>query len=306
MQPRGHLPGPHRTGNMTSFQLDEEQCERVRDCLQKAGSVLKAPDFERFIRRIEASIDRFLGTEPTLSYRELHDALRSLWRLAHASDSQIGLIRARISKLPKRVMDYIESRARQIVPRLEASRTERQRAAFLPPSSSPPRRRRPISAASIAADEWQNRGGFRVWALKAPPDLLVEVVVAVTAEGVRMARGRSRGSGRREVPKLEPVIFGVARGASGAKPRGGRPPASATKSLVMHLAYDWTVCTGRMPEAGRSDHGGFGDLAHSVFQWIGISPGADHTLRVFWSKVEAVQSPPLADCASGDDSEEDF
>jgi hypothetical protein len=42
----------------TGFRLDAEQRERVQDCLGKAGASLIEP-FEKFIGRIESSIDHF-------------------------------------------------------------------------------------------------------------------------------------------------------------------------------------------------------------------------------------------------------
>ena len=278
------------------FHLDDERCERVRDCLKKAGIRLAAPAFDRLVRRIEASIGIFQATEPALSYRQRHDALRTLWRLAHESDPRVGVIRAHIKSLPKQAMDYIDYRAPHVVPRLEALWRERRHAARHPPPdpSRPPPRRRWISAASVDADEWQKRGGFRAWASKAPRELLVEVVATITAEGGRVVPGRSRGAGKREKPYVEPLILGVARGAPGEKPEGGRPSDDARQRLVRQLACDWLHATKILPESGRSDHTGFGDLVHSVFQWIESSPDeAEYVLRQYWKEVQSIQSRPI-------------
>ena len=46
------------------------------------------------------------------------------------------------------------------------------------------------------------------------------------------------------------------------------PGQDTRDALVMHLAVDWTIATGTEPLPGRSDHAGFGDFVHSVFQWL--------------------------------------
>ena len=62
----------------TGFRLDREQRDRVRDCLAKSRAQLVEP-FEKFIARIECSIDHFCGIKPEGSFREAHDALRQIW-----------------------------------------------------------------------------------------------------------------------------------------------------------------------------------------------------------------------------------
>jgi len=81
----------------TRFQLDDEQRERVRDCLAKTATSLIEP-FEKFIGRIESSIDHFRAAELTVSsaakpertLREAHDALREVWLLSQEDDSSPG------------------------------------------------------------------------------------------------------------------------------------------------------------------------------------------------------------------------
>jgi hypothetical protein len=97
------------------------------------------------------------------------------------------------------------------------------------------------------------------------------------------------------------------RGADDGRPKGGRPEAHARDGLVRHLALDWYAGTGQMPNAGRSDHGGFGDLVHSVFDWLS-ELGAAQALRRYWAEVEkgrarsALQNGDAADL-DGDSSE---
>jgi hypothetical protein len=58
----------------------------------------------------------------------------------------------------------------------------------------------------------------------------------------------------------------------------------------MNLALDWFEATRQMADMGRSDHTGFGQLVHSVFQWLDISKdpyaGATYAPRRFWEEVE--------------------
>lgn len=61
----------------------------------------------------------------------------------------------------------------------------------------------------------------------------------------------------------------------------------------MHLVVDWTIATGAEPLPGRSDHAGFGDLVHSVFQWL-HEPSPDQALRRYWNDVEKGRSRSAA------------
>jgi hypothetical protein len=81
---------------------------------------------------------------------------------------------------------------------------------------------------------------------------LFRAIRVLSAEGGRLVPGRTRASGKRSKPRLEPVILGQARGASGAEPKGGRRREDARHDLVMRLAVDWYLGTGVMPESGRS------------------------------------------------------
>jgi hypothetical protein len=97
-----------------------------------------------------------------------------------------------------------------------------------------------------------------------------------------MVRGRSRGRDKRSSDHWEPVIMGRFHGepvdthASQRAPstshvdEGGRPLKEAEYDLVMRLAIDWLHATAKRPQPCRSDETGFGDLVHSVFQWMGL------------------------------------
>jgi hypothetical protein len=65
----------------------------------------------------------------------------------------------------------------------------------------------------------------------------------------------------------------------------------------MHLAMDWSHATGSPPKPRRSDNTGFGDLVHSVFQWLNLPEGsAAYALRQYWTAVKAFKArEPLED-----------
>jgi hypothetical protein len=63
--------------------------------------------------------------------------------------------------------------------------------------------------------------------------------------------------------------------------------------LVTHLAVDWDIASGSEPSPGRSDHTGFGDLVHCVFQWVN-EPSPDQALRRYWNEVKKGRSRSAA------------
>jgi hypothetical protein len=126
-------------------------------------------------------------------------------------------------------------------------------------------------------------GGFLTWAETADATRLVEMIRIHSAAGARLVSGR-RGRGKR---------FGRARGGGAGVNTGGRPSQHARDTLVMHLAVDWTVAIGVKPRPGRSDHTGFGDLVHSVFQWL-HEPSPSQALRRYWTIVEKGRSRSTA------------
>jgi hypothetical protein len=160
-------------------------------------------------------------------------------------------LRARLHRLPRRAMDELDTRAQHLIPRLFPGET---------------------------ADQ-----GFLAWAKGAAGKKLIEAVRVLSADGGQRV-SRSRGGGKRSRPRLEPLILGQVRGAGGGRLKGGRPSHNAQDNLVTHLAIDWNLVTEVGPSPGRSDYQGFGDLVHSVFQWLDeCSP--DQALRRFWDKV---------------------
>jgi hypothetical protein len=240
------------------YRLDDEQRARVRDCLTKDGQSLPIDRFERLIRGIEASIVHFLASAPQGAFRDAHDALRHLWEPSHDDDPPVALIRARIQALPREAIEYVDRRAPIVIARLFPAK--------------------PIVTR------------FREWAATADPAKLITATKVLSGEGGHIVEGRSRGAGKRSRLRLEPMITGEVRGTGTDRHRGGRPENADRRDLVIHLATDWLGATGEAPKPGRSDSTGFGDLAHSVFQWLSLPEGsAAYALRQYWADVKRVR-----------------
>ena len=143
--------------------------------------------------------------------------------------------------------------------------------------------------------------GFLAWAENADGDKLVKALRVLAAEGAQIVVGRSRGCGKRSARRVEPMILGEVRGTAASKRKGGRPSEDARHELVMHLAMDWLHATSQHPGTGRSGETGFGDLVHSVFQWLlnnedGGSEAATYALRRYWDTMRRRKHrPPLGD-----------
>jgi hypothetical protein len=251
----------------TGFPLDDEQREQVRDCLRRTSAPLVEP-FDKFIGRIECSINHYRSAEPKRTRREARDALRAIWFLASDDDPQVAVLRARVRELRGVDLEYIGRRAARVIPRLFPE------------------------DAFEEVPFWEG-GGFLAWAHKASGGKLVRALRVLSAGGAQIVAGRSRGSGKRSLSRVEPVILGEARGVGARIHKGGRPTEEARLDLVMALGLDWLHATGKNPEPGRSDRTGFGELVHTVFQWLDISEdpyeAATYSLRRFWSLRGAVR-----------------
>jgi len=247
----------------SAFKLDDEQRSRIRDCLLKGGIALDRDAEQRLSSKIEFSIGTFIEakTKAHDTPRQTHEALRQLWSLAHEEDCPVGQLRARLHRLPRKAVEYLDMRAERVLPRLFAGENAEH--------------------------------GFLAWAKDAPREKLVRATAAISAEGGQLV-SRSRGGGKRSRARLEPLILGQARGKGGGELKGGRPRHQAPDELIMHLALDWNIVTETGPHPGRSDYRGFGDLVHSVFQWL-KEPSAEQVLRRFWEAVEKGRSVPPKD-----------
>lgn len=249
--------GETPTMESSVFRLDVEQRNWAINCLRKSG--IEASAERELCQLIEGSVTQFLAARAHSigTDREAHDALRELWLLAHEIDPPVGQLRALVSKLPEKALSYINSRAVHLIPRLF-------------PGQSAGR-------------------SFQAWARDAEGPDLVEAIRILSATGGQIVMGRSRGGGKRSRRKLEPMIAGQVRGTGDTAPKGGRPGHAEQDALVRNLAIDWYRATGQRPEAGRSDHTGFGDLVHSIFDWVG-EPGAVQALRRYWAAVSNVKT----------------
>ena len=241
----------------TIFQLNDEHRSRIRDCLWKQGIRLSHEADKNFARDVECSIVTFLkerGNSST-THREAHDALRAVWQISQQDDVLEEQLRALLNALPRRAIEYLDTRARQVIPRqLETA-----------------------------------YHGFLEWAKHADAEGLVHTIRLISSDGAKRV-SRSRGGGKRSSGRVEPLIFGKPRGAGDRAPGGGRRSHHARDALVVHLAIDWALATNSEPLPGRSDRSGFGDLVHSVFQWLD-EPSPDQALRRYWSAVKECRSP---------------
>lgn len=248
--------------------LDADQFDCLRRILKRADTA--SPQTAQTLARAVAATMSAYRAENAESdggptYREKHDLLRELWRLAEQPDPPIGQIRARLKKLPAEVLADIEERAERRWP-----------VYFEEPAPATP-----------------SQG----WLAEVPAEKLVKILPPGISCGGIMVPGRGRESGRRSRAQFEPMILGVVRGSRpsskpatvervpnrtevGATPNG-RPRDEAALQLISFLAADLTLATGQRPVPGRSDKTPFGDVVHQVFGWLGL-PDATGALRRYW------------------------
>jgi hypothetical protein len=72
--------------------------------------------------------------------------------------------------------------------------------------------------------QFQSWAHFREWASTAETSLLVFATRVITAQGAQIVEGRSRGSGKRSAPQVEPITIGESRSV-------GRPRNQAQQDL---------------------------------------------------------------------------
>jgi hypothetical protein len=264
------------------FRLDDEQQDRLKRCLRKAAadvSVIKLKALETALVR---AIWTFLTdkSEYAMTYREVHDAIRKLWQLASEPDPPMGQIRARIKALPEQVISHFDYLAPQQIPKLYSVGKIGKVAA------------RDHTGISIAEREALHNGGFRAWAAIAGDQVLILAIqTLLPASGVVEVQGRSRGMGKRSRRRIEPYIMGAVRGSGKQMPASNQMHAGGRRSnldfkflLIGRLAQAWEHATGILPSAGRSDETGFGELVHSVFQWLEMDGQAEYALREYWKE----------------------
>jgi hypothetical protein len=269
-------------GNPEDVCLDEEQRACLKRCLYR--SVAEVSDFK--LKALETVVAGAMRTflarrhDYEMTYREVHDAIRELWRLASDADPPVGQIRAIIKALSDQVLRPFNYLARQEIPKYYA---------FGQIGRAPADERGGMPLAEVEA---LREGGFRAWAAIANgPALIWAIQTLLPAIGVIEVEGRSRGMGRRSPSRVEPIIMGTARGADNPMPSskqmhigGRRSILDFEFSLIGALVQAWQRATGILPSAGRSDETGFGDLVHSVFQWLGMDGQAEYALRQYWKE----------------------
>jgi hypothetical protein len=273
------------------YRLNEEQRARVEVCLRKEALSLRRDRLEHFIGSIEASIGHFRATPPEATFRDAHNDLRVLHMLAHEDDPPIGQLKARLARLKPAAKEYMGRRAPTVMRQLgfdlgtpAGKLPERAFGRFLRWTKTPEAVQQPGPPPPLPKTLAEKLAAFTGTKPVSLPPPLVTALRALSSDGARMVEGRSRGGGKRSGLRLEPVIIGEIRGAGTARHHGGRPTNDRHQTLVMHLATDWRNATSEPPKPGRSDSPGFGDLVHSVFQWLSLPEGsAPYALRLYWA-----------------------
>ena len=99
--------------------LGEEQRASIRRALRQTGMKPTPPTVERLVALIQKSMDMFREARAAQrTYRERHDAIRELLRLAEEKDPSVAVIRKRITELvPVDVADAA-ARAARLWPRV--------------------------------------------------------------------------------------------------------------------------------------------------------------------------------------------
>jgi len=242
--------------------LDEEQQDRLKRCLRRAVADVSDIKLKALETAVACAMVIFLTdkSEYAMTYREVHDAIRKLWQLASKLDPPMGQIRARIKAIPEQVIRQFDYLAPQQIPK-RYSMGKFGRAAARDHTGIP-----------IAEREALRNGGFRAWAAMAADQVLILAIqTLLPASGVVEVQGRSRGTGKRSRPRIEPYIMGTARGSGLQMPTssqmhsgGRRPNLDFEFLLIGRLANAWEGATGIFPSACRSDETGFGELVYSV------------------------------------------
>ena len=237
---------------MTFFRLSQDDRFAVSLAVGWLGVRNKDTISNALCDRIEASVSTYLAEEPDQADRaDWVVQLRSLAQLLLSDAPSIGLIRARVARLPAPLVRQIESRALRLADQVPA-------------------------CATVGSD-------LLGWAKLAPATDLIPLLRLCVVEGGAMVHGQDRPTDRQSAPHLEPVVFGRGRAVPGLpKLQGGRPADNAEVRLIAHLAVDWLESTSVEPEAGRDGNSAFSGLVYSVFGWLDIEDKAQHSLRQYW------------------------
>jgi hypothetical protein len=236
--------------------LDAFHQDVISRCLRAELPLCTPEQGRRLIEAVSCSMRAYdalvCGLVP---FRELHDALADLWKLLAEDDPAIGLIRARVPKLPPEALKLMDRRAEWLWPK--------------------------VFGQALSG------GGVLDWSTSANPAELIRGLRLIIADGAAPVPGRRRPGGRQSRASMQPDILGVVRGSlenrSGST-FNGRPPEIAADQLVMWLALDWLHATGQPPKPGRSDSTPFGNLVQHIFGWL-RQDNASAAMRRYWRSV---------------------
>jgi hypothetical protein len=265
------------------FQFDDEERERVRDCLKESGTRLEIP-FEEFIGRLEVIIGHFQTTEAKETPREARDSLMKIARLSREDDPRVGLLRIRLQSLPQEALTDVARRAHrasQDEGRTVRKRTFRTARPF----------HRPIFSLGRTGGTGRTCGRAR----------------QLSSDGGERRQGKSRGGEKRSADQLGLRVRGRVRGPG----TDGRPSHEALYNLTLKLAILWHHATGQIPQRGRGDKTRFGKLFFLICELIHVpkaasrdsideaieqaSGAATYRLRRYWEQVDRGKNrPPLA------------
>jgi hypothetical protein len=218
---------------VTRYRLDDEQRLRVLNCLAKDDLLLSRDRSERLISDVEEAIDDFNANAHEGSVRDGFDALRDIFLLSHDDDPPVGVLRARIQKLPRAAVEIVDQRAPIVIP-------------------------------SLFPDEGQV-SQFQLWARTADPEKLIRATQAISARGAKWVEGRRRGAAHHSRPRIEPITMTHIGGrptntnqeqlvsflalawtdAIGSEPAAGRSDCRGFGDLV-HCVFQWL----RLPQGG--------------------------------------------------------
>ena len=255
---------------MTTYHLSKDARFSVLLTVESLGIRNEVSISGALCDRLELSVTAYLAeVDDSLDLSGWAVQLRPLAQLLLSDAPSIGLIRARVARLPAPLIRHIESRALRLADQV------------------PP-------CATVGSD-------LLGWAKFAPSADLIPLLRLCVVEGGAVLSGQMRPTGRQSGPHFGPIVFGRGRGMNWLpKLEGGRPADNAEVRLIAHLAVDWHLVTGFEPEAGRDGHSAFSELVHDVFGWIGRPKKAKFSLRTYWAMVaDMAGTHPAADQTAG-------
>lgn len=250
----------------------DDLLDLLRRILKRANVSEQMSKAQRLLQEAEPSVSLYVACKDTdFQYGEVRKSLLKLWKAAESGKEKAELT-GLLSASSSSAVEYLERRAERIWPVLGLG---------------------PLF-----------QSGLLEWAQTATRDDLATMVLRCIAEGREFVEGRNRPSGRPSQGKFEPVILGMAEGATGKKSnkvpliltdpdfcplpptsKAGRSSVDAEIELIASLANDWYRVTGQLKVGGRSDRNPMVEFVTSIFEWAAID-GVESALRVYWSEMK--------------------